>query len=479
MSFSLSEIRSVVDELQSLLPATVVKDSFVDFKGVPRNTAFLKDLNWGFVLESQTQRKTLVFSLKPPFVGMVLIEPQLAPENKKRTWFSAFDQAGRPGFTEKKVVRASLVNNDRIVLLEFESGETFEVHLFAARPNWIYRKEKITVAWRSSSSIRPPKLDVSIQPDQASLSSLDLFSREKEKRIDLIKENLFISLESFLRIRLRKLSKIRVYLEKDLKEAQGAGDLLKKANLIKAVLHEYPKKSKLRRVPGIDLELDEKQTLVENVDRLFSKYKKLNRTKIETIQRLGEISRQVEKTTKDLESIQEKDKFSIDFDELKNELWARFQFRVDSDVDSKSLKEKKSEKKENEFVRKGLRRFESKEGCLIWVGQNHEQNELLVQRLARGNDIWMHLKQTPGAHVVIQPPKNKTVPLDTLLVGAMLVAHYSGVKMGQKVDVDYTYRKYVKRLKQKGKGPFMVTYSQNKTLHVAVDHKKLEPILNS
>src|SRR5262249_31310668 len=109
-------------------------------------------------------------------------------------------------------------------------------------------------------------------------------------------------------------------------------------------------------------------------------------------------------------------------------------------------KPKKEDKKWGELAQKGVRRFQSKDGLAIWVGRNHKENEQLVIRLARGNDLWMHLKGRPGAHVVIQIPGGKSPSLETLLDAATLTAYYSGVSDKEKVEIDYTFRKYVKRV---------------------------------
>ena len=124
-----------------------------------------------------------------------------------------------------------------------------------------------------------------------------------------------------------------------------------------------------------------------------------------------------------------------------------------------------------------MRQFSSEEGLNIWVGQDHVQNEELVIRLARGNDLWLHLKGRPGAHVVVQVPNGRTPSLETLLDAATLVAYYSDIKTGEKADVDYTFRKYVKRVSGKKNNQFLVTYSQNKTLVVKIEETRLWRLL--
>ncbi len=119
------------------------------------------------------------------------------------------------------------------------------------------------------------------------------------------------------------------------------------------------------------------------------------------------------------------------------------------------------------------RTFLNRENFTLRVGRDNAENLELVQKISRGNDVWMHIKGRPGAHVVIQVPPKKTASLETLLDGANLCLHYSGGKFGAKVagktEVDYCFRKYVKRIPKSTE----VTYSQNKTLVVTYDEKRM------
>ncbi|MBI3557430.1 MAG: DUF814 domain-containing protein [Deltaproteobacteria bacterium] len=146
------------------------------------------------------------------------------------------------------------------------------------------------------------------------------------------------------------------------------------------------------------------------------------------------------------------------------------------------LPENRTEKKSDRKWRKasesaGVRKFQSKEGMAIWVGRNHKENEELVIRLARGNDLWLHVKGRPGAHVVVQLPGGKSPSLETLLDAATLVGYYSGVTADQKVEVDYTFRKYVKRVPGGGDEKFLVSYTQNKTLMLKMEEERLWRLL--
>lgn len=115
----------------------------------------------------------------------------------------------------------------------------------------------------------------------------------------------------------------------------------------------------------------------------------------------------------------------------------------------------------------------SKEGWAIWVGRSRDENLELTFKHARGNDLWMHIRGRPGAHVVIPVQPGKSVPLETLLDAANLAIYYSGGEKWGKTEVDYTFKKYVKRIKDSTEA----SYTQNKTLLVQPDPARLKRLL--
>lgn len=104
----------------------------------------------------------------------------------------------------------------------------------------------------------------------------------------------------------------------------------------------------------------------------------------------------------------------------------------------------------------------SPEGFLIQTGRNRTENLEITLKVARGNDLWFHVKGRPSAHTIIRLPPGKTASLETLLLAARLTLFYSGGRGWGKTEVDYTFRKHVKRIP----GSTEVQYSQNKTLVV-------------
>lgn len=99
----------------------------------------------------------------------------------------------------------------------------------------------------------------------------------------------------------------------------------------------------------------------------------------------------------------------------------------------------------------------------VFIGKNNKQNDYLTLRVAKDNDLWMHVKNIPGSHLIIKC--NGNLPkMDTLEKCASYAAYFSRAKFSSHVQVDYTLKKYVK--KPKGSNAGFVIYTNQKTLIV-------------
>ncbi len=119
--------------------------------------------------------------------------------------------------------------------------------------------------------------------------------------------------------------------------------------------------------------------------------------------------------------------------------------------------------------------FESRDGLPIWVGRSKDENLELTFKHTRGNDVWLHVRGRPGSHVVVPLSSGKSPPLETLLDAATLAIYYSGGEHWGKTEVDYTYKKYVKRIKDSTEA----SYTHNKTLTIDPDPARIKRLLGS
>ena len=109
-------------------------------------------------------------------------------------------------------------------------------------------------------------------------------------------------------------------------------------------------------------------------------------------------------------------------------------------------------------------RFHTSGGRELYVGRNNLQNDYLTTRLAKKSDFWFHVKGGHGSHVVMACGPDEEPSAEDFTEAAETAAYYSEMRNGQKVPVDYTRIKNVK--KPSGAVPGKVIYTTNYTAYV-------------
>lgn len=134
-------------------------------------------------------------------------------------------------------------------------------------------------------------------------------------------------------------------------------------------------------------------------------------------------------------------------------------------TDSKALRgmEKEREAVEENSKPSLFKEFE-RSGYTILVGKNSENNDVLTQKYAHKNDVWLHARGMAGSHVVIKHKPGKTTPADVLEYAASLAAYFSKGRTDSLCPVIYTEKKYVR--KPKGSAPGQVSVEKEKVLLV-------------
>ena len=125
---------------------------------------------------------------------------------------------------------------------------------------------------------------------------------------------------------------------------------------------------------------------------------------------------------------------------------------------------------------RGPLRFLSADGLEILVARSARENDELTFRIARGNDLWLHVEGYAGSHVIVRVPKEKSVPLEGLLDAATLAVHHSELRRAGGGPVVYCARKFVSKPRDAGAGQAL--YSQSKTLHVTVERQRLDRLMS-
>lgn len=194
----------------------------------------------------------------------------------------------------------------------------------------------------------------------------------------------------------------------------------------------------------ITIPLDETMSATENAKRYFAKYGKLKRT----YEALTTLTEETKASLEYLESIAMELNIAVDEDDL---------IQIKEEMMDAGFMKRKGNTKKTKIKSKPFH-YISSDGFDIYVGKNNYQNEELTFKLAGNKDWWFHAKNAPGSHVIVKA-EGKELPDRTFEEAAALAAFYSKVSEQDKVEVDYTEKRNVK--KPAGGAPGFVVYYTN------------------
>lgn len=132
-----------------------------------------------------------------------------------------------------------------------------------------------------------------------------------------------------------------------------------------------------------------------------------------------------------------------------------------------SLLQRRIAKAKGAELPKGVELHQAPSGAAVLVGRSAAANDSLVTRLLRGRDYWLHLRDQPGAHVVLRCDGPAPAAEDDLRACAVLAAHLSGVAKGARVEVTVAQGKGVRKVK--GAAPGSVYVSGERAIRVEVE----------
>ncbi|KRN88833.1 NFACT RNA binding domain-containing protein [Ligilactobacillus ceti] len=284
---------------------------------------------------------------------------------------------------------------------------------------------------------------------------LDNYYLEKANldRVQQLGSGLIATVKNELKKNKKKLKK----LTKELKDTDNAESFKVKGELITTYLFQIKRGMTEVELPNyydneklLKISLSNQLTPSQNAQKYFKKYQKLKNAvafitqqielTTQEINYLENIASQIELATpKDLEDIQV---------ELKQEGYLKQRFQQKNQ--KRKVKISKPEK------------FQATDGTTILVGKNNLQNDQLTFKTAHKTDIWLHVKNLPGSHVIIDSSDPSE---ETLYEAAVLAAYYSKARnSAASVLVDYVVVKKVR--KPNGSKPGFVIYEGQKTLSV-------------
>lgn len=106
----------------------------------------------------------------------------------------------------------------------------------------------------------------------------------------------------------------------------------------------------------------------------------------------------------------------------------------------------------------------SPNGFLIYVGLNNLQNDTVSTVYAEKEDLWFHVKNYHGSHVLLKAVQGREFQDEDLESAASYAAYYSEVQNSSKIEVDYTKARFIK--KPNGSKPGFITYKNYTTVIV-------------
>lgn len=305
-------------------------------------------------------------------------------------------------------------------------------------------------------------------PPEVNLKVEEYYSQEISKyRVEEVKHRILVTLRRELKREERKKENIK----KDIEAADKAplyrkyGELLSlNFSLLRRGLEEIEVED-IYENSLIKIPLDPKLPPQKNVELYFKKAKKLEVGRRVAVKRLEITKQRIESIQVLMKKVESASKLeAIEF--LKKE------------VEKEGIKILSASETHRRCSSRHLpyHSFYISSGKEVLVGKSKKDNHELTFKIANGRDLWFHVRDMPGSHVILRLDKNETPTSLDIIEVAMLAAHYSSARGEKKVEVIYTPRKYISPVKRE---LGVVKVIKEKVILVEVDYQRLERILKT
>jgi len=303
---------------------------------------------------------------------------------------------------------------------------------------------------------RPAFADKHCIPMPSLSAALDQYYLERDM-LQRIRQKT-ASLQRILSNNLERCYKKLAVFEHALAQNESLEELRLYGELITANFHQLKRGMQYAKVMNYYLmppdfctiPLDERLSPQENAQHYFKKYQKGKAAKKLAVEQRRETLEELNYLEGQQDNLN-KCSNELELSEIRNEL-----------IQQGYVKPERTRMKAPKQPPSKPLHYRSSDGISIYVGKNNIQNDTLTLRTAASDNTWLHVKNMPGSHVIIDCESNP--PEQTLLEAATLAAYYSKGQNSSSVPVDYCLRKYVK--KPSGAKPGMVIYTNQRTLYV-------------
>lgn len=198
----------------------------------------------------------------------------------------------------------------------------------------------------------------------------------------------------------------------------------------------------------ITIKLSNQLSPSQNAQKYFKKYQKEKNA-------VKYVSEQIAQTESEIAFL---DNIETQIDLAKPEDLAEIKIELENEG---YLRKQRNPKKRVKNVISKPEQFISSDQTPILVGKNDAQNDRLTLKTAKKDYYWLHAKDIPGSHVIIESSQPSE---QTLIEAATIAAYYSKGKNSANVPVDYVPVKNIR--KPNGAKPGFVIYEGQRTLKV-------------
>jgi len=284
---------------------------------------------------------------------------------------------------------------------------------------------------------------------------IDQKDRIKQKTSDLSKY-----IQNEYTKNLTKLHK----LEKELFDSQNSDEYRIKGDLLFANLHLIKKGQSEVTVDNyydntkITIALDPRFDGKTNATRYYNKYQKAKNALIHLKQQI-DITKEEIQYFDSLITLMENANY-YDALEIKEEL-----------ENLGYLKKKKGKQVHRPKNKLHIETYLTKDNIKIYVGKNNLQNDYLTFKMASRNDMWFHVKDMPGSHIVVH---SEDLDEYTIRLASKMAAYFSKGKQSSSVPVNYTQIRTLK--KPQGSKPGKVILNHYSTIYIDPDSDFFEEI---
>lgn len=269
-------------------------------------------------------------------------------------------------------------------------------------------------------------------------------------------------IERLIKNEQKKLTKKVVKLKKQLEQAENSEGYRIRGEILNANLAQVKPGMTKISLPNyydnnrpIEIKLDAALSPARNGQKYFTRYKKL-RDSIKHVKEQIEIAND---NLRYFDSIQTAidNAEPEDIDQITDEL-----------INQGYLKRPQKQKRKKKVTEHNLNKFRLSSGKTVLVGKNNYQNDWLTLKKANKTDIWFHVKNIPGSHVILQDANPSD---DDILEAAEIAAYFSKAKNSAHVQVDYVQDKRVK--KPNGARPGFVIYTGQNSIEVTPEKERV------